>query len=198
MSFQVYREPATDPTEKRTLLLLHGTGGTEHDLVDIGKALLPGAAILSPRGKVKESIYTRWFRRFEEGIFDEDDIRRQADDLAEFLKKENRSFIAIGYSNGANMGSALMTLHPEVLDGLVMWRGMQLFREPVQANLAGKRILMTNGLVDPMGPIASAQKQAEIFRNSGAEVEFHEFGTGHGLTQSDFEITQQWLKYRIS
>jgi len=194
MSFQAYREPATDPTIKHTLLLLHGTGGTEHDLVDIGKALLPGAAILSPRGNVKESIYARWFKRFSEGVFDEEDIRRQADDLAEFLKQENQKFIAVGYSNGANMGSALMTLHPEALEGLVMWRGMKLFQEPVRNDLSGKKILMTNGLVDAMGPIASAKEQAEVFRESGAEITLKELGTGHGLTQSDFEITKQWLQ----
>ncbi|MBS1726241.1 MAG: alpha/beta hydrolase [Armatimonadetes bacterium] len=193
MSFQVYREPATDPAVPFALLLLHGTGGTERDLVEIGKALVPGAAIVSPRGKVQESIYTRWFRRFEEGVFDEDDIRRQADDLAEFVKGENQRFVGIGYSNGANMGSALMTLYPEVLDGLVMWRGMQLFREPVQSDLSGKKILMTNGTVDPMGPLESAQRQAEFFRSGGADVTLRELGTGHGLTQSDFEITREWL-----
>ncbi len=193
MSFEVYRQPATNPDEKRTLLLLHGTGGSQFDLVDIAQALLPGAAIVSPLGNVREMGMTRWFKRFKEGVFDEADIRKQADDLAEFLKEEKTKFIAIGYSNGANMGAAIMTLHPELLDGLVMWRGMQIFQEPVPANLEGKRILMTNGLVDPMAPISSAQNQAEIFRSSGAEVSAQEFGTGHGLTQADFECTKAWL-----
>jgi phospholipase/carboxylesterase len=113
MSFQFHYEPATEPTETRTLLLLHGTGGTEHDLVQIGKDLLPGAAILSPKGKVSEHGMSRWFRRFAEGVFDEEDMRVQADDLAEFLKSRGGKFIALGYSNGANMGAALMTFHPE-------------------------------------------------------------------------------------
>lgn len=195
MSFEHIHLPASDPTEKRVLLLLHGTGGSQHDLVEIGQALLPGAEIVSPLGKVRESIYSRWFRRFEEGVFDEEDMRRQADDLAKFLKGFDKQFIAIGYSNGANMGAALMTLHPEVLNGLVMWRGMQIFQEPVHADLTGKRVLMNNGAVDAMGPIESARRQAEIFRASGAEVTAHEFGTGHGLTQADFEATRDWLTH---
>lgn len=194
MTFEYFHEPATDPNEQRVLLLLHGTGGSQHDLVDIGKSLLPGAEIMSPLGNVREMGMTRWFKRYQEGVFDEDDIRRQVDDLAAFLKKTNRTFIALGYSNGANMGAALMTLHPELLDGLVMWRGMQIFKEPVAADLSGKRILMTNGAVDPMAPRPSVASQAQIFRDQGAIVTAQEFGTGHGLTQADFECTLQWLK----
>ncbi len=192
MSFQFIEEPATNPAETRTLLLLHGTGGTEHDLVQIGKELLPGAAIISPRGKVNEHGMSRWFRRFAEGVFDEQDMRRQADDLAEFLKgREN--LIALGYSNGANMGAALMTFHPEILSGLIMWRGMNILQAPIKPDLTGKRILMNNGIVDQMGPIESARQQAEIFRESGANVTANELGTGHGLTQADFSLTHEWL-----
>ena len=193
MSFIVRREPATDPSVKHTLLLLHGTGGTENDLVELGQSLLPGAGIVSPRGNVKESIYARWFRRFAEGVFDEDSIRHEAAHLAEFLKLENQKFIAIGYSNGANMGAALMTLFPELLEGLVMWRGMQIFETPVVSDLVGKKILMTNGVADPMAPLNSARSQAEIFRQNGATVELRDIGAGHGLTQADFEATKEWL-----
>ncbi len=207
MSFQFHYEPGTEPTETRTLLLLHGTGGTEHDLVQIGKDLLPGAAILSPKGKVSEHGMSRWFRRFAEGVFDEDDMRAQADDLAEFLKGKgdgdgpglgNGKFIALGYSNGANMGAALMTFHPEVLDGLIMWRGMKILQEPEEPDLTGKRILMNNGIVDQMGPIESARQQAEIFQRGGAIVSSNELETGHGLTHADFAITKAWLKSSFS
>jgi phospholipase/carboxylesterase len=195
MSFQFVEEPATNPAETRTLLLLHGTGGTERDLVGIGKELLPGAAIISPRGKVNEHGMSRWFKRFAEGVFDEQDMRQQAEDLAAFLKAQNKtSLIALGYSNGANMGAALMTFHPEVLSGLIMWRGMNILQEPIKPDLTGKRILMNNGVVDQMGPIESARRQAEIFRASGAIVTANELGTGHGLTQADFSLTAEWLK----
>lgn len=178
--------------------MLHGTGGTEHDLVQIGKDLLPGAAILSPKGNVSEHGMSRWFRRFAEGVFDEGDMRAQADDLAEFLKGkgkgEGKNLVALGYSNGANMGAALMTFHPEVLDGLIMWRGMKILQEPVESDLTGKRILMNNGIVDQMGPIESARQQAEIFQRGGAIVTSNELETGHGLTQADFALTKTWLK----
>ena len=195
MSFQFVEEPATNPAETRTLLLLHGTGGTERDLVGIGKELLPGAAIISPRGKVNEHGMSRWFKRFAEGVFDEADMRQQADDLAAFLKEQGtKNLVALGYSNGANMGAALMTFHPEVLSGLIMWRGMNILQEPIKPDLKGKKILMNNGIVDQMGPIESARQQAEIFKQSGAEVTANELGTGHGLTQADFSLTAEWLR----
>lgn len=196
MSHIFHYQPATDPNEKRILLLLHGTGGTEHDLVGIGEDLMPGAAILSPRGLVKEMGMNRWFKRFAEGVFDEADIRLQAEALANFVKENHQGgpLIALGYSNGANMGAALMTLHPKVLDSLVMWRGMRIFQEPVIADLSGKEILMINGIVDPMAPMSSAKEQAEIFQKSGSNVKIYDISTGHGLVQSDFVITQEWLK----
>ena len=194
MSFQFHHELAANPKETRTLLLLHGTGGTERDLVGIGRDLLPGAAILSPRGKVSEHGANRWFKRFSEGVFDEADMKQQADDLAEFIKEHGaKNITALGYSNGANMGAALMTFHPEVLSGLIMWRGMKILTEPIELDLKSKRILMTNGIVDQMGPIESAREQTKIFEVSGADVTAHELRTGHGLTQADFALTAEWL-----
>ena len=179
--------------ETLTLVMLHGTGGTEQDLVPLAQDLLPSARIISPRGKVSEHGMNRWFRRFAEGVFDEEDIRRQAEDLAEFLTtKRNGPMIAIGYSNGANLGAALMLLHPEVLDGLVMWRGMT----PLAAspNLANKVVLMMNGLSDPMAPVDSARGVAEVFRSAGAAVRHVELPGGHGLSQTDFLCTKEWLE----
>jgi phospholipase/carboxylesterase len=163
--------------------------------VKIGNDLIPGAAIISPRGKVNEHGMSRWFKRFAEGVFDEQDMRHQADELAKFLRDQNtKNLIALGYSNGANMGAALMTFHPEVLSGLIMWRGMKIIQDPVTPDLNGKMILMNNGIADQMGPIESAREQAKIFRNGGANVTINELGTGHGLTQADFTLTAEWLK----
>ena len=163
--------------------------------MNLGKDLLPGAAILSPKGKVNEHGMSRWFKRFAEGVFDEADMKAQADDLAEFLKgQSNGNLIALGYSNGANMGAALMTFHPEVLGGLIMWRGMKILQDPITPDLKGKMILMNNGIDDQMGPIDSARQQADIFKRSGANVSINELGTGHGLTRADFALTTEWLK----
>ena len=173
--------------------MLHGTGGTENDLVQLGQDLLPGSRILSPLGKVNEHGMNRWFRRFAEGVFDEEDIRRQAADLAEFLEsKKTGPMVAVGYSNGANIGAALALLYPNVLDGLAMWRGMT----PLAASpdLAGKEILMLNGLSDPMAPISSARGVAEVFQKSGATVKSVELPGGHRLTQTDFLCTKEWLE----
>ncbi|MEI7575648.1 MAG: alpha/beta hydrolase [Armatimonadota bacterium] len=189
MSFQHVEVAGESPT----LVLLHGTGGTENDLVQLGQDLLPGARIISPRGKVNEHGMNRWFRRFAEGVFDDEDIRRQAAELAEFLRsKKEGPMIGIGYSNGANIGAALVLLHPDVLDGLVMWRGMTPL--PAEPQLIGKEILMVNGQNDPMAPLESARNQAEVFRAGGAEVEQVELPGGHGLTQADFLCTKEWLE----
>lgn len=178
-----------------TLLLLHGTGGDERGLTAIGRELLPGASILSPRGQVNEGGANRWFKRFAEGIFDEDDMKAKASDLAEFVLEQriDNPVVAIGYSNGANMGAALMTLHPEILSGLAMWRGMKIFNDDPQPSLEGKRVLMLNGTNDPFAPLASAQEQAQRFEQAKAETRLEILPTGHNLSSNDIQITQEWL-----
>ena len=116
LSFVHRYEPAAQP-ERPPLLLLHGTGGDEHDLIPLGRMLAPGAALLSPRGKVLEGGMPRFFRRLAEGVFDEEDVRKRAHDLADFVETARAAYglpapVAVGFSNGANIAAALLLLRP--------------------------------------------------------------------------------------
>jgi phospholipase/carboxylesterase len=189
--------PATRPGLP-ALLLLHGTGGNEDDLLPLGPMLAPGAALLSPRGRVLEGGMPRFFRRLREGVFDEADVRHRAGELAGFIAAAREAHglpapIAVGFSNGANIAAALLQLHPEALAGAVLWRAMVPLQDPPQAELAGKRILMTSGAGDPIVPAANAARLAAILQADGAEVRHEVLPTGHGLVQPDIDLAKAWL-----
>ncbi|MDP9254855.1 MAG: alpha/beta hydrolase, partial [Verrucomicrobiota bacterium] len=118
-------------TSERTLLLLHGTGGNEHDLIPLGRELDPAAALLSPRGKVLENGMPRFFRRLAEGVFDLEDLKKRTHELADFVVAEtqHRKFaadqiVAVGYSNGANIAASMLLLRPEILRAAILFRAM--------------------------------------------------------------------------
>src|SRR6516162_6371795 len=120
--------PATAP-DKSPILLLHGTGGDENDLLPLGRLVAPGAALLSPRGKVLEGGMPRFFRRLTEGVFDEEDVRRRALELSDFVAEARAAYgiaapFALGYSNGANIAAAVLPLRPDVLAGAILLRAM--------------------------------------------------------------------------
>ena len=151
--------PATATNLGITLLLLHGTGGNEHDLVPLGTELLPGAAMLSPRGRVLENGMPRFFRRFAEGVFDVEDLKQQTHDLKEFVTSAVDSYgvaknkiVAVGYSNGANIAASLMLLHPHLLSGAVLFRAMVPFTPDFSPNLRGAQALLAVGRRDPIVP----------------------------------------------
>ncbi len=160
------------------LLLLHGTGGDEHDLLPLRDHLSPGAAVLSPRGTVLEAGMPRFFRRLREGVFDEQDLTRQAGELASFVATASEhygigvgSLVAVGFSNGANIASALLLQHPELLRGAVLLAAMVPFADPPTAvDLAGVGVAISNGARDPMIPAAMTTELASQFRGVGAEV----------------------------
>ena len=159
------------------LLLLHGTGGDEHDLVPLAQQLAPDAPLLSPRGTVSENGMARHFRRLAEGIFDEDDLRARVDQLADFVlaaKGEHGitpgSWQAVGFSNGANIASALLLRRPEVLAGAVLIAAMVPFHDPGQADLTGKRVAVVNGRRDPMATTEQTCTLVGQLRDRGAEV----------------------------
>ena len=138
-------EPGADPS-RPPVLLLHGTGGDETDLIPLGREIAPGAALLSPRGNVLEGDRPRFFRRFREGLFDEDDVRRRADQLANFIAEARRAYgisqpFALGYSNGANIAAAVLLLHPKILAGAILLRAMAPLSEPPKPNLSGVPVL---------------------------------------------------------
>jgi phospholipase/carboxylesterase len=183
-----------------TLLLLHGTGGNEHDLLPLGR-LMPGAHLLSPRGQVLENGMPRFFRRLAEGVFDIEDLKRRAGDLAAFVVTaadeygfDRSKVVALGYSNGANIASAVMLLHPGVLAGGVLLRAMvPLEPEPLPA-IKGTRVCISNGEQDPMAPAAETQRLARLLQRAGADVEVHWQPTGHQLMPGDFAVAKTWLQ----
>ena len=159
------------------LLLLHGTGGNEYDLLPLRDLLSPGAAVLSVRGTVLENGMPRFFRRLREGVFDEDDLRRRADDLAEFVETasaaygiEEGSMVAVGVSNGANIATAMLLQRPGLLGAAVLLSAMVPYAKPPSADLAGTLVVISNGERDPMIPAAVTQRLAGQLRDRGANV----------------------------
>ena len=198
MSDFVYR---WEPGKGRVILALHGTGGDENDLVPIAKMLDPRAAVLSPRGRVLEGPMNRFFRRYEEGVFDQENMQQETEALAAFVKAKGlengfdpADVYALGFSNGANIAASLLLRSPEVLAGGVLLRAMVPFEPEGPIDLKGKRILMINGRSDPIIPLDNAQHLADIFRSNGAEVTQHVLETGHSLTKADVTLAQDWMK----
>ena len=170
-------QPADDAAAGPPLLLLHGTGGDEHDLLPLRDYLSPGAAVLSVRGTVLENGMPRFFRRLREGVFDEDDLRQQADDLAEFVGLacqtygiDDGSLVAVGFSNGANIASAMMLRRPGVLAGAVLLAAMVPFAEPPAGDLSGALAIISNGARDPMITAQMTKLLARQLAERGAEV----------------------------
>jgi phospholipase/carboxylesterase len=197
LSFIHRFEPAIEPG-RPPLLLLHGTGGNEDDLLPLGRMLSPGSALLSPRGKVLEDGMPRFFRRLAEGIFDEDDVRRRAHELADFIAQARQSYnlaalIAVGFSNGANIAAALLQLWPEALAGAALLRAMVPLQNPPAADLTGKPVLIISGALDPIVPAENARRLASHLKRAGATVEHRVVPTGHGLSQTDVSLTKAWI-----
>ena len=182
-------EPGAEP-RRLPVLLLHGTGGDEANMLPLGREIAPGAALLSPRGNVFEGNMPRFFRRFREGLFDEDDVRRRASELANFVAEARGAYglarpFALGYSNGANIAAAVLLLHPKTLAGAILFRAMAPLAEPPTPDLSGIAVLILSGLNDPIAPRSTAEKLAAALAAAGARVERDDLPTGHGLTQAD-------------
>jgi phospholipase/carboxylesterase len=183
-----------------TLLLLHGTGGNEEDLVPLGETLAPGAAFLSPRGKVSEYGAPRFFRRLAEGVFDHEDLLFRTHELAEFVQvaSEEYSFdpskvVAVGYSNGANVAASTILLHPSLLRAAVLFRAMVPFEPDLTPDLSGMPVFIAAGRMDRMIPPDNTQRLADILLEAGAEVDLRYRDTGHPLTYEDVAEAKAWL-----
>jgi phospholipase/carboxylesterase len=191
-------EPATS-ADAPALVLLHGTGGDENDLLPLGRAIAPGAALLSPRGKVLENGLPRFFIRLAEGVFDEDDLRRRADELADFIDEARAHYhlaspVAVGYSNGANIAAAVMLLRPQTLSGAILLRAMVPLRQPPKSDLSGKSVLVVSGTQDPIVSTANAAALVNQLREAGATVDHRVLPAGHNLSNADVNAASQWLK----
>jgi phospholipase/carboxylesterase len=197
LSFVHRFEPGSDPAAP-PLLLLHGTGGDETDLLPLGRMIAPTSSLISPRGQVLENGMPRFFRRLREGVFDEADVRRQAQALAEFVAEARAAYglaapIAVGFSNGANIAAALLFLHPEVLAGASLIRAMVPLTEPGSADLTGKPVQILSGAHDPIVPTENPARLAAMLSASGAIVEHKVLPGGHGLSQTDVTLAKAWL-----
>jgi len=187
-------------SSKRTLLLLHGTGGNEHDLIRLGHEIDPTAAILSPRGKVLENGMPRFFRRLAEGIFDEEDLKKRTHELADFVGAATQYYefaadriVAVGYSNGANIAASLLLLRPEALRAAVLFRAMVPLVPEQLPDLSSVRVWIGAGNEDPIIPASETQRLVELLRNAHAEVTIRFANGGHGLTNAEVETTRLWL-----
>ncbi len=197
LSFIHRFEPATAP-ERPPLLLLHGTGGDENDLLALGRMISPGSALLSPRGKILENGMPRFFRRLAEGVFDEEDVRFRANELADFVAEARAAYglaapVALGFSNGANIAAAMLMLRPEALAGAALLRAMVPLQDAPQTDLAGKGVLMVSGAMDPIIPEDNAGRLATLLASSGAQVRHEVLPTGHGLSQTDLQLLVKWF-----
>lgn len=198
LSFTHRFVPATRPG-RPPVLLLHGTGGDETDLIPLGQAAAPGAALLSPRGQVLENGMPRFFRRFAEGVFDEADVTARAHELADFVGAAREAYglqppVALGFSNGANIAAAVLLLRPEALAGAALLRPMTPLSRPPAADLTGRRVLVLSGAADPIVPAEDAARLAALLERSGAAVDHRTLPTGHGLSQADVNLTRAWLE----
>jgi phospholipase/carboxylesterase len=195
-------EPATRAGSP-PLLLLHGTGGDENDLLGLGKMISPGSALLSPRGRVLEHGMPRFFRRLAEGVFDEEDVRRRALELGDFVADARQKYgiaapVAVGFSNGANIAAALLLLKPDALAGAILLRAMVPLLDPPKANLVkpelgGKPILLLSGQADPIVPSSNSAKLAALLSDAGARVEHKVLPAGHQLSQADVTLARNWM-----
>ena len=187
-------------SSSRTLLLFHGTGGNERDLIALGRELDPNAALLSPRGKVLENGMPRFFRRFAEGVFDLEDLKYRTNELADFVAAAGEHYgftsdnvVAVGYSNGANIAASMLLLRPEVMPAAILFRAMVPLVPNKLPELSSVHVWIGAGDQDSIIPPSEAQGLVELLRRAGADVTIRFFNAGHGLTNDDLEAARHWL-----
>jgi len=189
-----------DKNAPRTLLMLHGTGGDENDLIPIAKELDPAANILSPRGKVLEHGMPRFFRRLAEGVFDRKDLLVRSQELAEFVKESTRIYrfalegvIAVGYSNGANIALHLIAREPEVMRQGILIRPMALALPDTIADLSLTRVLILSGAFDHMVGAEDAGTMSQVLKDHGAQARMSVINSGHNISGEDILQAREWL-----
>lgn len=192
--------PAPVSEEGRTMLLLHGTGGNEKDMISLARQLDSKAALLSPRGKVSENGMARFFKKHATGSFDEDDIRFRAYELVEFIETAENTYsinsgsiMAVGYSNGANIATAILLLHPRVLNSAVLFRPMVPLVPENMPDLSGKHIFISAGQNDPLVSADDTRRLVDLLSNAGAEVSVHWSSGTHAINEEDVAAAKEWV-----
>jgi predicted esterase len=182
------------------LLMLHGTGGDENDLVPLGRALRPDAAILSPRGNVLEHGMPRFFRRLAEGVFDQEDLAHRTDELAHFIEAASSHYgvdqdkvIAVGFSNGANIAASLLLRRPGTIRAAMLLSPMVPFEPEMLPDLKGTRVFIGAGRNDPIVPVSHVERLARMLRDAGADVTLHWQPSGHTITSDELEAGRKWI-----
>ena len=191
--------PPEKPTSP-TLLLLHGTGGDERDLLPLGRELWPGAALLGVRGKVSENGMARFFRRLAEGVFDIEDLKYRTEELAQFIDAASERYefsktrlIAVGYSNGANIAASLILIHPHYVAAAVLFRAMLPFVPDLIRDFSHFSVFLGAGRLDPIVPSGHVEELASIFESGGADVTISWRQGGHELGEDDIRAAKTWL-----
>jgi predicted esterase len=187
-------------TSSRTLLLLHGTGGNEHDLLPLGRELDSTAALLSPRGKILENGMPRFFRRLAEGVFDLEDLKKRTHELADFVTAAVEQYqfaadklVAVGYSNGANIAGSMLLLRPETFRTAILFRAMVPLVPEELPDLSSAHVWIGAGNQDPIIPPSETQRLVELLRRAGADATIRFLDASHALTNGEIEIARDWL-----
>lgn len=203
MDFQplhyIYK-PSQNP-KAATLLLLHGTGGNEYDLLPISENLGKDFNVLSLRGNILENGMPRFFKRLGMGIFDEKDLEFRTHEMISFIKELSQKegfdiskIIALGYSNGANIAGASLFLEPDFLAGAIFFRPMQPFKDKQPlANKNNTPVLLTSGKNDPTVNAKDTETYLDVLKKAGFDAVHFELGTSHNLTQQDVNLASEWL-----
>jgi phospholipase/carboxylesterase len=185
----------------KVLVLLHGTGGNEDDLLTVAQMIDERAAVLAPRGKVLENGMPRYFRRFAEGVFDVEDLKFRTNDLANFIMDASKKYqfdldsvTAVGYSNGANVGASLLLLRPESLRNAILLRTMIPLVPEKLPDLSGKRVFISGGRLDSMIPQNKTIELEKILKKAGAQVKLNWEESTHALVENDIVKAQTWLR----
>ena len=181
------------------LLLLHGTGGNEHDLLPLASIIDPAASLLSVRGNVLENGMPRFFRRLAEGVFDEEDLIFRTKELNAFLdhaaeeyRFERSNIVAVGYSNGANIAASLLFHFQDALKGAILHHPMVPLRGIALPDLSGTSIFIAAGTNDPICPRREAEELHQLLNDAGASAAIHWENHGHQLTMSEVEAAKEW------
>jgi len=193
--------PAPKGGRARILLLLHGTGGNENDMISLGRDLDPAAGLLSLRGNVLENGMPRFFRRLAEGVFDEEDVVRRANELADFVPAaalacefDPATLTVVGYSNGANIAAAVFLLRPGVIKSAILLRAMVPLTPAASPDLAGSRVMICSGTHDPIIPVENAERLTTMLREGGAEVTLRLEDAAHQLVFDEIAAAKKWLR----